>query len=218
MHLITRLILGQKFAFALCMTISAAAMYVTAIRSNETLSDLFIIKENMSIVEIIAIIFFVFFLPTIISGVMLAKERFSKEEYIILFGKKGVYREPNWTRLWFVYVDMLIILIQVPLVLIMLSTLGLINIFNVACGSIYVRDFYWFILDNIAKGAIIDFMQSYNINIYSCAQNNNFITSTIVFTIRIFSTYVVIWLGITAYKAIRQPIKTGKRIADVQGT
>jgi hypothetical protein len=76
-------------------------------------------------------------------------------------------------------------------------------LFFPTCGTPTVRDYYLYVLDCLAKGAIIDLLDSFNINLYECAPAKGvFIVSMTTFLTRSLSTYVVVWIAITLLKAV----------------
>jgi hypothetical protein len=74
--------------------------------------------------------------------------------------------------------------------------------------EITVSDYYLYVLDNIAKGALIDFFQSYDLNIWRCPpQKRHMAVGTINFGIRSFSTYIVIWSALSMWSKIKSKSK-----------
>ena len=43
------------------------------------------------------------------------------------------------------------------------------DLFFPECAAATVKDYYLFVLDNLAKGVLVDVLESYNINLYRCA-------------------------------------------------
>jgi hypothetical protein len=63
-----------------------------------------------------------------------------------------------------------------------------------ACDGLGPRDYYLFVLDCLAKGAILDFFESYHIDLYRCAPaRHSFTVSTTVFLVRAFATSTFFW-------------------------
>jgi hypothetical protein len=57
----------------------------------------------------------------------------------------------------------------------------------------HVSDYFYYVLDNIAKGAVLDFLQSFGINLWKCSPQRGVVVGTITFALRSYTTYVVIF-------------------------
>jgi hypothetical protein len=70
-------------------------------------------------------------------------------------------------------------------------------LFSPDCGPTSMSDYCFYVLDNIAKGAILDFFQSFDINLWRCPpRRGSFAVGVINFALRTFTTYVVIWAAV----------------------
>src|SRR5262245_29262734 len=79
-------------------------------------------------------------------------------------------------------------IVVLPIFVARMGTYFAIQVFD--CANPHMRDYTWLVLDSLAKGALVDFLESYQINIYRCAPNKASIgTSTMIFGIRMFTTY-----------------------------
>jgi hypothetical protein len=75
-----------------------------------------------------------------------------------------------------------------------------------ACPDPRMVDYTWFVLDNVAKGVLLDFLESFDFDLYDqvCApMKHNTVTSIIKFSIRSFSTYILIWFAIKLWASMR---------------
>jgi len=81
------------------------------------------------------------------------------------------------------------------------------QIFTPSCGAPTVSDYHWFILDNLAKGALADIMESFHLNIYRCPPDPESIVASIsTFLVRLFSTAVVLYTMAKVYRRWRRKI------------
>lgn len=74
------------------------------------------------------------------------------------------------------------------------------------CPNPRMVDYTWFVLDNVAKGVLLDFLESFDFDLYdqACAPiRHNTITSVIKLSIRSFSTYILIWFAIKLWGSVR---------------
>ena len=68
---------------------------------------------------------------------------------------------------------------------------------RLSCAQPRMIDFTWLAYDSIAKGLLLDFMESFHLDLHTdrCRPlKESWGTSTIIFLLRGFSTYVVVWL------------------------
>jgi hypothetical protein len=72
------------------------------------------------------------------------------------------------------------------------------------CAAPSVRDYYLYVSDNIAKGVLIDLMQSYGIDLFECRPKRSWEVGTLNFLIRSYSTYLVIWAAAQLWVAWRR--------------
>lgn len=62
------------------------------------------------------------------------------------------------------------------------------------CSAGRIADYFWLVVDSFVKGAALDAMESFHIDLHACAPNNHsLLASTTVFAMRTFVTYVVIF-------------------------
>lgn len=62
------------------------------------------------------------------------------------------------------------------------------------CAQPTPWDYYLYVLDCLAKGALFDLMESYSLSLYTCEPNaQSFVVSTTTFVLRVFSASVIVW-------------------------
>jgi hypothetical protein len=75
-----------------------------------------------------------------------------------------------------------------------ISTTLRVELLDKSCGSPQMRDVAWLVIDSLAKGALVDFMESFHVDLHTCPANrHSWATSIIVFTIRMISTLGFVW-------------------------
>lgn len=62
------------------------------------------------------------------------------------------------------------------------------------------RDYLLFVADNVAKGALIDLLQSYDIHLWSKEPRKTFLVGTLNFAIRSWTTFFVIWSAVQLWQ------------------
>jgi hypothetical protein len=78
------------------------------------------------------------------------------------------------------------------------------TLFVPACGVPHVSDFFWYTLDNVAKGALIDVLQSFHIDFFACEPRRVFWVSCINLAIRSYVSAIVVWFGVRALMRWRE--------------
>jgi hypothetical protein len=94
-----------------------------------------------------------------------------------------------------------------PIGLVMLDQARGVTIFGEQCPTASLSDYSYFVLDNFAKGALIDVLQSFNIDLYRCAPvKSNLYVSLCNLFLRSYMTYIVVWafLGIWVRRASKK--------------
>jgi hypothetical protein len=75
-----------------------------------------------------------------------------------------------------------------------LVTYAGVQLFDDQCRNPQMVQVTWLVIDSMAKGALLDLMESFHINLSACAPNrHSWTASSIIFLIRGFSTYFVVW-------------------------
>lgn len=74
------------------------------------------------------------------------------------------------------------------------------NSFVFVDGAGGVRDYMLFVADNVAKGALIDLLQSYDIHLWSKEPKRTFLVGTMNFAIRSWTTFCVIWSAVKLWQ------------------
>ena len=81
-----------------------------------------------------------------------------------------------------------------PIIISILVAYAGIQLFDAACPNPQMAQVTWLVIDSMAKGALLDLMESFHIDLSACAPNKaSWAASSIVFLIRAFSTYFVVW-------------------------
>jgi uncharacterized membrane protein YidH (DUF202 family) len=83
-------------------------------------------------------------------------------------------------------------------------------LFTNSCDNPRGRDYYWYVFDNIVKGAILDLFQSYHINFWTCEPDKTKIVSSVSFFIRSVVTYVLILLAVQSWSGLRKQTAPSK--------
>ena len=77
-------------------------------------------------------------------------------------------------------------------------------LFSSECGTTTLSDYYFYMLDNIAKGAVLDLLQSYDIHLWRCPpRKGSLLVGTLNFAIRGYVTYIVIRTALMAWRQWR---------------
>ena len=80
-----------------------------------------------------------------------------------------------------------------PLLLAILDHAFKLPILDPDCASGQVADYFLLTIDSLAKGALVDFLESFRIDLHSCGfDKSSWWASAIEFTMRSFTTYIII--------------------------
>jgi hypothetical protein len=102
------------------------------------------------------------------------------------------------------YLLMQIPLAFIPLGIMMIDKAASWSLLEPACTTSSLSDYFLLTLDSLAKGAVVDFFESFRINLYACGVNEgSFVASLIVFAIRSFSTYVIVYTIVRVFLRAR---------------
>ena len=97
-----------------------------------------------------------------------------------------------------------------PIMISILVTYAGVQLFDDQCRDPQMAQVTWLVIDSMAKGALLDFMESFHIDLSACAPNrHSWTASSIIFLIRGFSTYFVVW-AIMMLWAMRPSARTGR--------
>jgi hypothetical protein len=94
-------------------------------------------------------------------------------------------------------------ILMLPMFLAALSFLGL-DFFGASCNPPKMRDYTMLALDSLAKGMLLDFMESYDLHIYRCKPNAVISAQTVIFLIRTFSSVILLWFVARVYRSWRR--------------
>jgi hypothetical protein len=86
-------------------------------------------------------------------------------------------------------------------------------ILDTSCSSRTYREYGWFVLDSLAKGTIVDLLESFEIDLYRCPPAKTIYAKAATFLIRSYSTYVVVWWLFRFMKRSWQPLRRSDRLA-----
>ena len=85
------------------------------------------------------------------------------------------------------------------------TSLGIL-LFDGSCLSPTIRDVAWLVLDNLVKGALLDIMESFHIDFFTCPVNcQSWAASTIVFSVRLLSTLSVGLVHWSSMETVQKP-------------
>jgi len=99
---------------------------------------------------------------------------------------------------------MLLVMGLLPFTLFLTDSLIGWQLLDPSCSARHAPDYFWLTLDSFAKGVMLDLMESFHMDIYACGPNHrSLLTSTIVFGMRTFITYIVIFGIMKIYLDIR---------------
>jgi hypothetical protein len=92
-------------------------------------------------------------------------------------------------------VAMMLLMIGIlPFALIATDMLTGWQLLDPSCSARHVPDYFWLTLDSLAKGAVLDVLESFHIDFYACgASRQSLIASAEVFGMRTFTTYIVVF-------------------------
>jgi hypothetical protein len=95
---------------------------------------------------------------------------------------------------YFISFEMLLLaVLTLPLFLSAVATTFSLQLLDPACPTPRLKEYTWLVLDSVAKGMLLDLMESFHIDIHTCGPNDrSYVASTVVFLIRSFSTYIVV--------------------------
>ena len=115
-------------------------------------------------------------------------------------GSIGFTEGGIWRRSYVTYLPVRTYsLIQFPLAFIPVSIMMIDralswSLLNPACATQSTRDYFLLSLDALAKGAVIDLFESFHVDVFACGPNkDSVVASLIVFAVRSFSTYVMVY-------------------------
>jgi len=105
----------------------------------------------------------------------------------------------------------LAVLAFIPGILALLQAGDLLRTFPLdACGIPQIRDYYLFVIDNIAKGAFIEFFESFHISLTRCRANpESYVVSAISLLLRLYATFIIVAAGLKAWRIWR--VRSRKR-------
>jgi len=128
---------------------------------------------------------------------------------LFLIGRECLDLAANPTKTGFRALSWVLLLIaNAPLMLLEACAPGTFEIFDASCRHPNISTYAWFVLDNLMKGTVLDFLQSFDISLNSCMpRKGDFGVSLIRFGLRAFTTYVVLWL---VFRTVKQ-YTTAKR-------
>jgi hypothetical protein len=79
-----------------------------------------------------------------------------------------------------------------------------IEILDPGCANPSMKSVTWLVIDSLAKGGLLDLMESFHVDLYTCPPNRDSLAvSCIVFALRCFSTYVIVWFVIKLWRYLR---------------
>jgi len=71
-----------------------------------------------------------------------------------------------------------------------------------SCRDLSYRDYHWYLLDSLAKGAVLDFLESFDINLWTCPPRKTPLVGLITFAIRTCMTTLSLWLLVHWWRSI----------------
>jgi hypothetical protein len=99
----------------------------------------------------------------------------------------------------------------IPWVLAVLHVTGLFQLFPpAACPGPEIRDFHLFVLDNIAKGAFIDLVQSFHISLAHCSPSDSYVASGVSFMLRLYTSAIMVAAAVKAWRIWRVRSRTSE--------
>ncbi len=110
------------------------------------------------------------------------------------FGKNDVYWTLNFALILVAFSPLLVFLLDH----VFFKKFGL---FDSSCQAVGLKHHAWYTLDSLLKGALMDFMESFNIDLFSCPPSHSLKSSVLTFALRTLSSSIILWLLIRTWIA-----------------